>query len=163
MRGLEQSRSVPTTVFRRMERILRADDTLQRCVDTWKTYGPLDRDSPTPSNRTLTEIRLFPRISQQQPESPDSHTVMLSVECVMVFPTTDAGDYLDLWQAVQRALYPKTQAERLALAQSLRDDGATTGECRFGVPGRVDSQTLASGQMAVMGPIIIECRWLLNG
>jgi hypothetical protein len=160
MRGL--TRSVPTAVFREVEEILRGDDTLKKVVDTWKTYGDHDRKSPVGAKRQGLEVRLFPFIQGQQPESADSHTLQLQTQADLIFPTTDAGDWLDVWLAIQRALYPDTFADRQAIQARLREKGAHTGECLF-LPPRPNPQLAGeSGFLALSGQIVLQVRWMLN-
>ena len=71
--------------------------------------------------------------------APDAFRGMLGVEIILYIPNSyDATDGLDLWGAIERALYPQNKRDKqLAFEQQLRDAGAETGEIELSQPAAI--------------------------
>jgi hypothetical protein len=154
--------SIPTRIFRLVTTILREDPALRLWVDRIVSYSERDDAGRQPTGRGRGELRVFPFITSQRPESPDSHEIRLEIRATLIFEQAAGSDYLDAWFAVERALYPRDLASRLVLAERLRTQGATTGEAMF-APPQPDAQAPRNeGQLAVTGRILFDCRFNLN-
>lgn len=159
MNGVVQS--VPTKFFRQVETLIRNDAGCKVGFGSIQAYGPHDRASAAQNPRGVTFLKLFPRLTGEQWESADSHRITLNITSQIVLPTTDAGDWLDLWAVLQRVFYPVDLATRLALQQTLRNAGAITGEALF-QPPQPDAAQAAGGQFTLTGGILFDLRWSLN-
>jgi hypothetical protein len=153
--------SVPTTFFRKCENLIRQDAGCKVAFSQIQAYGPHDRSSPTQTPRQSTLLKLFPRLVSEQWESADSHKITLNITSQISLPTTDAGDWLDLWTVLCRVFYPASQATRLALHKQLRDAGAITGEALFQLP-QPDASQATSGIFTLTGGLLFDLRWTLN-
>ena len=154
--------STLTTVFRQVERTLRASPYLSRAVGAWRTYADRDPSSGKPAVANQLTIELFPYVESQEWESPDSHTVWLAVAVRMTFDGKSADDYLDVWTAVLRAVYPPDQADRLALQETLRGAGAVTGEPQIQWPTPTPAQAGSSLTYDFEGHVRYQVRLQLN-
>jgi hypothetical protein len=159
-------------VSRQIESVLKADPDLKRLGIHWKTWGgqPADR-ARLPTTAAKVAIRLTPGGGADDFLSPDSLNAPLVLNLDVEVRSADADDPEDLWEAIQRALYPRDDpaaslpsAARLAIQQALRDAGAVTGLCGFNTPSVAFEPDKASGGiLGFTGQIKIDVRLLLNG
>lgn len=125
-----------TAVFRLLVRTLKSDPTLSNVVKTWLVW-----DKPVTSNLGLSaaafpSIRLTPSIGPQDWYTPDSNIGPLIVKVEVDISGDDADDYLNVWGAIERALYPVDRTKELAIEQAFRDAGAETGQFKFSSPAQ---------------------------
>ena len=151
-------------VFRKIEAILKADATLGRLGIAWQTWTgrPADR-MPQPTRARGITIRLAPGGGEDEFITPDSlrAPLVITVECAL--RSADADDVEDLWQAIQRALYPGTPAERTAVQQALLALGAETGLPYFTSPAiGFEEKDAEAGILRFRGAIRINVRLMLN-
>lgn len=104
-----------------------------------KTVRPTTNRSPT--------IELFPTLSSQEWMSPDAFRGDMVIVVRMYVPNIfNAKDCMDLWAAVERAIYPaEAQQEQWDFEESLRgcSEGscdAETGQVRFVRPAMIQPQ-----------------------
>jgi len=111
-------------VFRVIVDAIRKDSTLSRVVKTWSVMdgSPIDTQDfvvvHTPA------IRLIPSEGPDQFYGPGGMIGPLVVLVEICMRGSDFDDPMDLYAAVRRAIYPKTDAERLRIHQALVAAGA---------------------------------------
>lgn len=79
----------------------------------------------------------------------------------MLIPGTDADDELNLWWAIEHALYPQSFAAQQANVAALQLAGANTGLCMFSQPAF--DPTPSDKFFAATGQIKIDIRLQLTG
>jgi hypothetical protein len=150
-------------VFARIVDQLTTDATLSRVVKTW-THGVASRgggQTVSPNAATATHVRLAPRLGPAEWYSPDAQLgdLLIHVDILAAGAATagpDMIDVLNLWEAIEAAVYPPgDDAKRLAFQQALRDAGSHTGQVEFSQPASfagVDGETerpIARGVMRI--------------
>lgn len=146
-------RGIRSTVFRLIESRLKSDPTLRGVVARWYTWdGTPDSAAqqvviPTPS------IRLTPALGPVTWLGPAEQGGQLQIKIDLLTRTLNADDPLDLWEAIERAIYPSTRADELDWEQRLRDAGAYTGQVTLSQPTTMqqadDDQILSSGLLEI--------------
>jgi hypothetical protein len=86
-------------------------------------------------------------------------TLFINVD--MLIPGTDADDELNLWWAIELALYPKTWEGAAANIATLQLAGANSGECFFSQPAF--DPTPSDRYWAATGQIKIDVRLDIAG
>lgn len=79
-------------------------------------------------------IRITPHTSAEVWRFPNAFEGWLYMNVDMLIPGTDADDELNLWGAIEQAIYPDDFAKQLANVQALQQAGASTGLCEFSQP-----------------------------
>lgn len=144
---------VRAAVFRAIVQRLQTDPVLHGAVKTWMTWSsnPLDRSDATLG--LMPAVRLTPQIGPTDWYTPDSMLGPLQIKVEMNVEGIDADDPLNLWEAIERALYPTDRADELAWEASLRAAGAETGQVKFSQPASIQSadenQFICIGMMSV--------------
>jgi hypothetical protein len=124
-----------TTLFRALERVLRSDPVLKATVKTWRTYEGRPEDVQPPASTGLPWVRLTPRLGADDWWASSTMVGRLYLDAEIVIEGTCADDLLNLWGAVERAVYPNDAAARLAIQARLRAEGkAHTGLVGFSRP-----------------------------
>lgn len=146
-------RGIRSTVFRLIESRLKCDPVLKGAVAKWYTWDGAPESAsgqaviPTPS------IRLTPALGPVTWYGPAEHGGMLQIKIDLLTRTLNADDPLDLWEAIERAIYPASRTEELAWEQSLRDAHAWTGQINLSQPTTIqqadDNQILSSGLIEI--------------
>jgi hypothetical protein len=144
-------------VFRRIVAQLRNDPVLQRALNgrifAWEGR-PTDSQPLAPA--TQPGLRLTPTFGPDIWAFPDAFRGWMYIGVDIIAPGFDVGDMLDLFWAVQVALYPPptfgvepSPAQRFQ--QQLKDAGAYTGLIEFSLPAADDSPSdLQQGAQAQM-------------
>lgn len=158
-------------VFRKVAAVLKADPQLKGLSIHWKDWEgkPSDR-AALPTRAAKVAIRLTPGGGADDFLSPDSLTAPLIINLDVEVRSADADDPEDLWEAIQRALYPPDDpaatppgAARLAIQAALRAAGAVTGQCTFSTPAvAFDGPAAADGILKFAGQIKLDVRLTLN-
>lgn len=123
-----------TRVYRKIIDQLKTNPALQAAGVEWMPFDgsteiavPIVGDSPV--------IVLRPTLGPMRPHSPDAQEGDMVVEIVMYVPSEhDACDCMDLWAAVEQAIYPFNDREK-QLAFQLRLKGCEAGggcDCETG-------------------------------
>lgn len=153
-------RGIRSTVFRMIEARLKADATLGGVVAKWYTWDGSPESAsglaviPTPS------VRLTPALGPVTWYGPAEQGGMLQVKIDLLTRTLNADDPLDLWEAIERAIYPSDRTDELAWEQSLRDAGGWTGQISLTQPTTM--QQADENQILSSGTIEIEIHRILS-
>jgi hypothetical protein len=151
-----------TRVYRKVLWYLQQDPALQRTVQEWRTFTARDGASGLSATRDKVALALFPVWSQQKPETADSQKATLVIQAAIQCPATDAGDYLDLWFAVVKALCPADAEAQRAQRRALQAEGAASGVLSFQAP-QVDAAVFAeTKQFKAVGAIAVDVRLVLT-
>jgi hypothetical protein len=141
------------TVFRLIVQRLQTDPVLSGVVKSWLVWkaSPIDRSGITLG--LTPAIRLTPQIGATDWYTPDSMLGPLQIKVELQVEGIDADDCLNLWEAIEEALYPASRTDELDWEASLRTAGAETGQVKFSQPASIQSadenQFLCIGQMSV--------------
>lgn len=132
---LDLNDSPRTAVFREVETILRADPTLRRVVKCWRSWQGVPGDAQELSPAAGgPAVRLTPVGSEEQFQFPDAQTGTLTIGVEAAVAGTCVDDVLNLWWAIERAIYPADQAAKFAIQQAIQQAGSKTGLCTFSSP-----------------------------
>lgn len=139
-----------TRVYRKIVAQLRTDPVLEAAGIDWIPWdGSTKHVLPTVVNRPT--IVLYPTLGPMRVDSPDSQRGDMTITVEMYVPGTfDVCDCLDLWTAVELAIYrPDDRAAQLAFEAALRGEGcdAMTGEIDF-TPATIQSRFHENGTFA---------------
>jgi hypothetical protein len=153
-------------VFRRIVQQLRNDPVLQRALNgqilAWEGR-PTDSQPLAPTTRP--GIRLTPTFGPDVWAFPDAFRGVMYIGVDIIAPGYDIGDMLDLWWAIQLALYPfnpatGNNAPALQFQLELRQLGAYSGLIEFTLPAADDSPSdLLQGATAQMK---VEMKSIIN-
>lgn len=152
-----------TTVYRKVCQILQTDPVLSSVIrpESFRTWAGRSHDNMEFSYSSAPGLRLTPLGSLETWKFPEARVGDLVIRVDMVLPGTDADDEMNLWWAIQRAIYPDVYATQLANIQALQAAGANTGYVEFSQPAfdpePQDRFFVATGQMK------IEVRLQLQG
>jgi hypothetical protein len=131
-----------TTVFRAVEKKLRAFPELKTVVKTWNTWtgevGGRDGDVLEPATQHLPHLRmsLIPLPSHRITEGSDDSPVLIKIEAFV--NGTNYDDIINLWGAVRRAVF-SGDGTLQAIGQANNVTGVS-----LGVPG-IGHETLEDG------------------
>jgi hypothetical protein len=133
-------KSLPTSprtlVFRTIVQILKADPVLSSVIrpGSLRAWSGSGHDSMEFSFSQAPAIRITPSNGPEEFKFPDALTGALYLNVEMLVAGTDADDELNLWWAIERAIYPFDQAKRTAIVLQLQQASAYTGLCTFTQP-----------------------------
>lgn len=143
-------------VFRRICQQLMTDPVLSSVVKTWDTWdGQPDHAPAVVSNAPM--VRLTPRLGPVDWYSPDAQAGPLEITIEANVDTFDACDCLDLWEAIELAIYPADRTKRDAFEQELRgcpDLCCETGQVTFSRPASI--QSAENGQFLLVGMMSVD-------
>lgn len=123
-----------STAFRALESILRRDSALNTAIKTWRSWtGDVD-DKEQPATGSMPFVRITPLPASSQWLSPASHEEDLLVQIEIAYAGTCIDDGLDLWRAVELAIYPTDVPTRTANQQLLQSAGVRGGVCTITQP-----------------------------
>jgi hypothetical protein len=150
---LDLNPSPVTKVLRKVESILKVDPTLKRTVKTWRTWREKPgQNAPFGSDLPLPAVRITPINGPQFWKFPDAFVGDLYLRFEMLLQGCDVDDPLNLWWAMETALYPGG-AQTLTNITALQQAGAYSGLAEFSLPAYDDSPDgnfwLATGQMKI--------------
>ena len=106
-------------------------------------------------------LRITPTCGPTAYTFPTAMSGTLFLNCDFLIPGTDADDQMNLWWAIERAIYPDTFAAQTAIVAALQKAGAKTGLCEFSQPA-FDPKP-ADNFFAAAGQIKIEVLLQLTG
>jgi hypothetical protein len=147
-------------VYRRLVELLKADPTLSSVVKTWMTWE--DEQLQEPVLQTAPAILLSPSIGPMPMASADSFVSDFVVNVGLVIEGRCATDALDLWEAIENALYPPDRGLQQAIQRELSscEFRAVTGLVQFGRPPLLAA--FENNLARYDGSISIAIRRLLN-
>jgi hypothetical protein len=153
------------SVFAALVKILRDDATLKRVFGkkgSFRAWTGLVDDNKPFSVENAPAIRLTPvPTGADRWYSPDSTEADLGVQVELVIRGSNAADLMNVWWAVQRAVYPKDQAARQANASALQAAGSFTGMVDFLDPA-YDPDAAAAGYFYALGRLKVDVLQELN-
>jgi hypothetical protein len=156
-----------TKVFRQVDAILRADPTLRRVFGaeggrrflSWE--GDPVRDAKPLDDKSAPAIRITPAaMGEDGWYSPEAQMGDLAIEVEILLRGTNVDDLMNVWWAVQRAIYPKSGAQDNANA--LRDAGSFTGMVAFVDPAFDRAMAEKSGYIDAVGRMKVDVLETLN-
>jgi hypothetical protein len=152
-----------TKVFRAITAILRRDPVLSSVVrpQNFRDWAGASHDTIEFTFSSSVAIRITPTNWPETWKYPDAFKGWLFLNVDMLIPGTDADDELNLWQAIERALYPEDFAARSAIVAALQQAGAYSGLCEFSQPAF--DPTPQNRFFAATGQIKIEVTLQLSG
>jgi hypothetical protein len=147
-------------VFRRIVQQLKNDPVLKRSLKTLLAWGGTPEDARPLTIDESPGIRLTPGFGPDVWQFPDAQAGWMFIKVEMLVPGFDVGDMIDLWWALEIALYPRDWNARMAFQQALREvglpqglAGAKTGLITFSQPiaddAPADQYQHAVGEMKV--------------
>jgi hypothetical protein len=114
-------------VFRRIVQQLRNDPTLSRACRVILAWEGDPQDARPLALPMAPGLRLTPTFGPDVWASPDSMRGWMYLAVEMIVPGYDVGDMIDLWWAIEIALYPRDLAARNAFQKELREVGLARG------------------------------------
>lgn len=156
-------KGVRSTVFERLVNQLKLDPVLSRIVKRWNVW---DKPFATAASAgTEVEIQLTPRPGPSDWFTPGEQAGDLVIQVDLWAPGDKKGQYhaadaLDLWEAIERALYPADKAKRQAFKRDLQCLGATTGEIQIAQPAAV--QPVGDNSFVQIGLLRLAVKRSLN-
>jgi hypothetical protein len=124
-------------VFRLTVDYMRNDEALSKAVRTWQVWdgGDINSILRPPISAMTPLIRMDPTLAPMNWHSSDAQQGFLVVKIRTIIQTTDADDYLNLWDAIDASLYPYGQRSRqLLFQQELADLGCEPQQWEFSTP-----------------------------
>jgi hypothetical protein len=124
--------------YRALVGVLTDDPGLGRLSIAWDAGLP-DAGRPrmaaiSPLKAQRLAIRTRPELGPSAWYSPDATLGDLVVVLAIEVDGADVTVPLNLWQMIERALYPRDGVAQATIRQKLLDAGADTGEASFAVP-----------------------------
>jgi hypothetical protein len=150
----------PVALFRLIEHKLRNDPTMKRVVKTWRTWEGGPDDENPPAIASTPYIHLTPTAGDEKWWAASTLLGTLRIDIDIEVEGTCVDDMLNLWFALQRALYSADQAARLALQVKLQKGGAHSGLIAFNTPTFVGSGNKAT--MKATAAVSLEYRFDVN-
>lgn len=138
-----------TKVYRRICDQLRTDPVVgSRCE--WICWDGARKDvADVASSKPV--VSLWPSMGAVVMGAADAFMgdLVIAVEMVVPVDSPDATACLDLWQAVELALYPHQRRDKqFTFEQQLRDAGAEFGEIQFPQPATISARATDAGGFA---------------
>ncbi len=135
MATLDLQQGTASKVFRAIVTMLKADAVLVDAVKQWMVWDGSEWDKNVITSLQQPGIRLTPMPASRGWYSPDAFQGWLIITCEIGISSVDADDYLNLWEALENALYPPNdRPTQLVMQQTLRDAGCETGLVEFNMP-----------------------------
>ena len=130
-----------TSVFRALDKILRNDPVLQRTVrpQAFRSWSGNSYDSVDFTLAMAPCLRLTPSNGPEVWKFPDAFVGPLFIKVEMLVAGYDVDDVLNLWWAIEKALYPSDNVAKSANISTLQAAGAYTGLAEFTQPAFDDS------------------------
>lgn len=118
-------------LYRELVRVWRADKDLADAVKTWFVWDGSVADRVPFGLSLCPSVAALPGRGSDRYYGPSGFDGTLTVDLTIVVAGTNVDDLLDLYHALQRALWPSDPATRAAIREGLRALGAVTGEAEF--------------------------------
>ncbi len=136
MATISLNQSVRASVFRKVVEIVRIDPTCKRLFreGSLKAWTGKPQDAGPLALEQSPCLRLTPGAGPETWSFPDAMVGALFLDLELVIKGTDADDVMNVWEAIQRAIYPVNQTARLANIAALQAAGAYTGLPSFSAP-----------------------------
>jgi hypothetical protein len=144
-----------TKVFRAICAILQHDPVLSSVIkpENFRAWSGKGQDNMVFEYSNCPAIRITPANGPEQFQFPSAMVGALYLNVNMIIPGSDADDQLNLWWAIELALYPKSWAGAAANIATLQKAGANSGECFFSQPAfdpvPTDRFWAATGQIKI--------------
>lgn len=144
MRHLKLKDGVRSTVYATIVQALKSDPTLKGTIhpDGWRTYTDEDDNDTPPGEDTLPAIEIMPYGLAAQPASLITQESSLGIGVNIATEGLDVRDLLNLWEAVEGALFKGGDA---TLLHSLKAALSALGK------GQVASINLTSPAITPVG------------
>lgn len=143
-------------VWLKLIEIIRIDATIKRTIPraaSFRYWTGTDEDSQPFTTELAPAVRFAPAAGPDVWLYPGSLAGDLLINCEMIVQGTAVIDVMNLWWAIQRALYPKLQSARQVIQVALNAAGATTGQPVFSQPAYstelTDNCQIAMGQIKI--------------
>lgn len=143
---------------------MKADPTLKDVIPpgNWQTWNGKATDKAPPPKQDSPTITLDVDAGSVAFWSPSSLVSDLFINIQLGINSLDLEDVLDLWEAIEDALYPRgddARTRRLAIQKRLTDAGAHTGLTAFTIPATDrDPEKGDDGRMVSTGQLKIQVR-----
>jgi hypothetical protein len=135
-------------VFRRIVDQLKTDPVLSYVVKAWDVLDGQSADRLPGNVLQCPYIKLVPRLGTVGWYSPDAQAGPLEINIQVGVQGMEAADYLNLWDAFERAFYPYNDRDKqLALEQDLASFGAEPAQVMFARPASVADIADAGGDL----------------
>jgi len=147
------------SVFRKLVELVQNDATIKRVISrpaSFRAWTGNPVDSQPFSIDIAPAVRFTPASGPEVWFTPNAQKGPLLVNVEMLVMGSDADDVMNLWWAIERAIYPAAQAPLYANLQALQQAGAYSGLAEFTLPA-FDPQP-ADNFWAATGQIKIEVR-----
>ena len=150
-----------TTVFRKICSILKQDQVLSSVIKpgSFRTWSGASHDSIEFSVSMAPAVRLTPTTGPENAKFPYGRVGKLYIQAEMLLAGTDIDDVLNLWWAMEQALYPPSNPG--AFITVLQAAGAYSGLPLFSQPAYDESP--ADRFFAAIGQIQIDVLLNLTG
>lgn len=129
--------------------------------DNFRCWSGRSHDSFEFTFSSSPSLRITPTCGPESFLFPTAMVGPLFLNVDMLIPGTDADDELNLWWAIEHALYPQSFAAQQANVAALQLAGANTGLCMFSQPAF--DPTPSDKFFAATGQIKIDIRLQLTG
>ncbi len=155
-----------TSVFRALLGVIGCDPTLRRIFGKPGSLRVWDGSTEDAADFALVQAPAarFTPMSGGVDDwfSPEMQFGDLVVGVELLVRGTNVDDVMNLWWAIQRAIYPETPDGPLAIANKLMAAGATTGMVTFIEPAFDPDAARSNGYFLAYGRMKVEIREILN-
>lgn len=125
-------------VYLRIVDQLKTDPVLSRVVAAWDVLDGESADRIPGNLASCPYVKLLPRLGMVGWYAPDAQRGPLEIQVQVGVEGMEAADYLNLWDAFERAIYPYDDRDKqLGFEQDLVALGAETGQILFARPASV--------------------------
>lgn len=159
MAALDLNTAPKTSVFRALTRIIKNDPTIRRIVPraaSFRDWSGKPQDAEPFTVEHAPALRFTPTSGPEEWQFPAGMVGTLYINVEMLIRGTDVDDPINLWFALEKAIYPTNNAVQLVNIAALQQAGANTGYALFSQPASDPSP--ADGFFACTGQIKIDVR-----
>ena len=155
---LDLPQSARDKVWLRTVEILKTDETLAKTIQTFIVWDGTKISYSPDLSSMMPVLRLMPIIGPQSWYSPDAQYGWLNISILMSIQTRYASDYLNLWSAVENAIYPYGRQDLInARIADFVELGCETGLYEFSLPPmNPDPRQTEDGILATQGQMRIS-------
>jgi hypothetical protein len=159
MATLDLNTSPKVSVYRTLIRIIRNDPTIKRIISrpgSFRDWSSKPQDSEPFNINLAPALRFTPTQGPEDWQFPCGMVGTLYIDVDMLINGNDVDDVMNLWFAIERAIYPLNSTTQLANISALQVAGANTGYALFSQPAFDPSPENAF--FAARGQIKIDVR-----
>ncbi|MHC5536645.1 hypothetical protein ACYOEI_00040 [Singulisphaera rosea] len=130
---------------------LKTDSNLSRVIKKWCVYSGDNSEIAEPTSSDLPYLRIAPSSDYAETTTETRSQAPMTLDVGLIVEGTRAGDILNLWNAVRKAIFPGDQSMQ-ALLNKYSAAALTLHQPAYGVGtiGKNASQMLvASGSLSV--------------